>query len=82
MAFVIDDFEEELGEEMEELEELDELGKDELEELDELGKDELEELDELGKDELGEEVSELDMLIRQTVSNFFDRKLKWISFYL
>ena len=60
MAFVIDDFEEELGEEMEELEELDELGKDEL----------------------GEEVSELDMLIRQTVSNFFDRKLKWISFYL
>jgi len=60
MAFVIDDFEEELSEE--------ELGEEELgEELDE---------------ELGEEVSELDMLIRQTVSDFFDRKLKWISFYL
>jgi len=53
MAFVIDDFEEELSEELEELGE-----------------------------ELGEEVSELDMLIRQTVSDFFDRKLKWISFYL
>ena len=38
--------------------------------------------EELGEEELGEEVSELDMLIRQTVSNFFDRKLKWISFYL
>ena len=64
MAFVIDDFEEELSEE--------ELGE-------ELGEEGLgEELDE----ELGEEVSELDMLIRQTVSDFFDRKLKWISFYL
>ena len=71
MAFVIDDFEE--------LEELDELGEEELEEL---GKEELDELGEEELDELGEEVSELDMLIRQTVSNFFDRKLKWISFYL
>jgi hypothetical protein len=72
MAFVIDDFEEELGEE--------ELGDEELGD-EELGDEELGE-DELGEDELGEEVSELDMLIRQTVSNFFDRKLKWISFYL
>ena len=66
MAFVIDDFEEELSEE--------ELGEEELGE-EELGEEELGE-------ELGEEVSELDMLIRQTVSDFFDRKLKWISFYL
>ena len=47
----------------------------------ELGEEELGD-EELGEEELGEEVSELDMLIRQTVSNFFDRKLKWISFYL
>ena len=60
MAFVIDDFDEELDEE---------LGDEELGE-------------ELGEEELGEEVSELDMLIKQTVSDFFDRKLKWISFYL
>ena len=55
MAFVIDDFEEELSE----------LG--ELEVFDE----------ELGE-ELGEE---LDMLIKQVVSDFFDRKLKYFSFY-
>ena len=71
MAFVIDDFDEELGEE---------LSEELSEELDEeLG----EELDEEWVEEWGEEgVSELDMLIKQTVSDFFDRKLKWISFYL
>ena len=66
MAFVIDDFDEELDEELD----------GELEELEELGD---EELGELGDEELGED---LDMLIKQTVSDFFDRKLKWISFYL
>ena len=74
MAFVIDDDFEVFGELGEELGE-EELGEEELGE-EELGDEEL------GEEELGEEVSELDMLIRQTVSNFFDRKLKWISFYL
>ena len=52
---------------------------DDFEVFGELG----EELDEELDEELGEELDEdLDMLIKQTVSDFFDRKLKWISFYL